>query len=43
VASLDPKLARQTLTIVGERIIHEIRGTPCIDLEAVAPTRKGAR
>ncbi|SFD30791.1 DNA polymerase V [Bosea sp. CRIB-10] len=41
VASLDPKLARQTLTVVGERIIHEMRGTPCIDLEAVAPTRKG--
>ncbi len=41
VASLDPKLARQTLTVVGERIIHEMRGTSCIDLEAVAPTRKG--
>lgn len=41
VASLDPKLARQTLTVVGERIIHELRGEPCIDLEAVAPTRKG--
>ncbi len=41
VVSLDPKLARQTLTVVGERIIHEMRGTPCIDLEAVATTRKG--
>ncbi|TAJ27566.1 Y-family DNA polymerase [Bosea sp. (in: a-proteobacteria)] len=41
VASPDPRLARQTLTVVGERIIHEMRGTPCIDLEAVAPTRKG--
>jgi len=41
VAALDPKLARQTLTVVGERIIQELRGYACIDLEAVAPTRKG--
>lgn len=41
VAALDPKLARKTLTVVGERIIHELRGTPCVDLETVAPTRKG--
>lgn len=41
VAALDPKLARKTLTVVGERIIHELRGMPCIDLETVAPTRKG--
>lgn len=41
VAALDPKLARKSLTVVGERIIHELRGTPCIDLESVAPTRKG--
>ncbi len=41
VAALDPKLARKTLTVVGERIIHELRGTPCIDLETIAPTRKG--
>ena len=41
VAALDPKLARKSLTVVGERIIHELRGAPCIDLETVAPTRKG--
>ncbi|MCU4178596.1 Y-family DNA polymerase [Bosea sp. BH3] len=41
VTALDPKLARTTLTVVGERIIHELRGQPCIDLETVAPTRKG--
>jgi DNA polymerase V len=41
VAALDPKLARKTLTVVGERIIHELRGQSCIDLETVAPTRKG--
>ncbi len=28
VASLDPKLARQTLTVVGERIIHECAARP---------------
>lgn len=41
VAALDPKLARKTLTVVGERIIHELRGTPCLDLETIAPIRKG--
>ncbi len=41
VAALDPKLARKSLTVVGERVIHELRGAPCIDLESVAPTRKG--
>lgn len=35
------KLARKSLTVVGERIIHELRGTPCVDLETIAPTRKG--
>lgn len=41
VSALNPKLARKTLTVVGERIIHELRGQPCLDLEAVAPTRQG--
>lgn len=41
VAALDPKLARKTLTVVGERMIHELRGQACIDLESIAPTRKG--
>jgi DNA polymerase V len=41
VAVLDPTLARKSLTVVGERIVHELRGQPCIDLEIVAPTRKG--
>jgi DNA polymerase V len=41
VAVLDPTLARKSLTVVGERIVHELRGQPCIDLESVAPTRKG--
>ena len=41
VAALDPRLARKMLTVVGERIIHELRGIPCIELESLAPTRKG--
>ena len=38
---MDPKLARQIMTVVGERIIHELNGRPCITLETVAPQRKG--
>ena len=41
VRDLAPRLARQGLTVVGERIVHELRGAPCLDLETVAPTRKG--
>lgn len=38
---LDPKLARQLMTVVGEKTIHELNGISCIGLEAVAPQRKG--
>jgi DNA polymerase V len=41
VAALDPKVVRKAMTVVGERIIHELRGRSCIDMETVAPTRKG--
>jgi DNA polymerase V len=41
VAALNPKLMRKSMTVVGERIIHELNGHPCISLESVAPTRKG--
>ena len=41
VRDLDPKVARKTMTVVGERLVHELRGTPCLDLETVAATRKG--
>lgn len=33
--------ARRLLTVVGERLVLELGGVPCIDLEAVPPTRKG--
>ncbi len=41
VRDLDPRPARRGLTVVGERIIHELRGLACLDLETVAATRKG--
>ncbi|GHD21043.1 Y-family DNA polymerase [Tianweitania populi] len=41
VARMDPKLARRSMTVVGERIIHELRGVSCLSLEEHAPTRKG--
>jgi DNA polymerase V len=36
----DPKLIRQTFGVVGERIVCELRGESCIDIEEVAPNRK---
>ena len=41
LASLDHNLARKMLTVVGERIVLELRGRSCIALEQVAPQRKG--
>jgi DNA polymerase V len=38
---LDPKLARQLGTVVLERIVRELGGIPCLELEHVAPARKG--
>ncbi|MET7242909.1 Y-family DNA polymerase [Methylobacterium sp. EM32] len=38
---LDPRPARQSLTVVGERIIHELRGRSCLPLEIVPARRKG--
>ena len=41
VRDLAPRHVRQGMTVVGERIVHELRGECCLDLETVAPTRKG--
>ena len=38
---LDPRPARASLTVVGERIIHELRGRACLPLEIVPAWRKG--
>ena len=29
------------MTVVGQRIVHELRGEPCLDLATMAATRKG--
>lgn len=36
----DPKQIRQTFGVVGERIVCELRGESCFDIEDVAPNRK---
>lgn len=41
LAGLDHALARRLLTVVGERIVYELQGLPCLELEEVAPQRKG--
>ena len=41
VAALDPRPARAALSVVGERLIFELRGMKAVAFEAVAPTRKG--
>ncbi|HYG86258.1 MAG TPA: Y-family DNA polymerase [Azospirillum sp.] len=39
--AMDPRHARQALTVVGERIVHELRGMACLPLELVAQPQKG--
>lgn len=39
--ALDPKRARQLMTVVGERMVHELNGIACLALESVPPQRKG--
>ncbi|MFZ5734396.1 MAG: Y-family DNA polymerase [Pseudomonadota bacterium] len=36
----DPRFIRERFGVVSERMIHELRGTPCIDFETVTPDRK---
>lgn len=38
---MPPKLARQMLTVVGERIVHELRGIACIPLDLAPAPQKG--
>ena len=38
---LDPRPVRKSMTVVGERIIHELRGTACLSLDLVPARRKG--
>ena len=41
LAALPPKSARQILTVAGERLVLELQGVHCLDLELVVPPRKG--
>jgi DNA polymerase V len=41
VRDLDTRIARKAMTVVGERLVHELRGMACLDLEMLAATRKG--
>ena len=41
VRDLDARIARKAMTVVGERLVRELRGEACLDLEEVVPTRKG--
>lgn len=36
----DPRLIRRRLGVVGERIVHELRGTSCLDLEEAPPAKQ---
>lgn len=36
----DPHRVRERLGVVGQRIVYELRGEPCLPLEAVQPARK---
>ena len=38
---LDPRPVRKAMTVVGERIIHELRGLACLPLELMPAQRKG--
>ena len=37
----DAKAIRRKMTVVGERLVHELNGRSCLPLELVAPPRKG--
>jgi DNA polymerase V len=36
----DPRFIRERLNVVMERMVHELRGLPCLDLEEETPDRK---
>jgi DNA polymerase V len=37
----DPKAIRRKMTVVGERLVHELNGRSCLPLELVVPPRQG--
>ena len=36
----EPQIIRKTVNVVGERIVHELRGTACLGLEALQPKKQ---
>ncbi|WP_172122490.1 hypothetical protein [Devosia sp. 919] len=38
---LEPERARGIMTVVGQKIVHELNGRSCMDIETVAPQRQG--
>jgi DNA polymerase V len=36
----DPRFIRERISVVIERMVHELRGTPCLGFEDVTPDRK---
>jgi DNA polymerase V len=38
---MDPRQARELLTVTGERIVRELNAIPCLSVETVTPARKG--
>lgn len=41
VRDLDTRLVRKAMTVVGRRLVQELRGVAYLDLEEVAAPRKG--
>jgi DNA polymerase V len=41
LATLNPNDARALMTVTGGRTVYELRGTSCLPLELMEPTRKG--
>src|ERR1700676_1706601 len=37
---IDPRFIRERFNVVLERLVHELRGIPCISLQEVTPDRK---
>ena len=36
----DPRFIRERISVVIERMVHELRGTPCLGVEDITPDRK---
>lgn len=42
LAALDPKKARRVFTVVGERLVREMNGQPCLDFDDLPAPRQSA-